>query len=251
MVITILSIVLAIVLGLTLSEPLPPAYLHCGTKPPATELVTSSTVMLCPKLNSPKFVCDIKRYTISPDVSQPRGHPYSEFVSFLNARSKKILLFGDSITYQMHLAFVCSLENDMTRQGLGARSYIDEPAVAHVRTRYLSEMNHPFRLLSNANGVVMHPMEPSVDDMIRLVLENNYTHLVLNTGPWYIYKNFQENVSGNWRTLSESEEALPVFRSVFAQGSPLLMTLRELHHKHKVTILWRDNAPAGDCKKER
>lgn len=219
-----------------------PQYLSCKAKSPAP-LPTSNTSIICPRYNSTyrgSKMCKEDRYTIIRHIrGQTPMSTYKHFKALQDRHNIKILLAGDSLSTQMTASFHCSMEAE------GSEPYHDGYKL-HI-ARYLSKIPHPYRLkdiqINSWHGIKGFDN----DTWFNVAIEENYTHLVLNTGAWYTPTNFQVRSGNVWRSMVHNDEALAVFKAVFAPGGRLLTLLKELHDKHNVTIIWRDIAPAGSC----
>ena len=221
--------------------PVPP-YLTCSVADPV-ELPTWSASTLCPKFYA-KYkatkTCKKHRYTIVRDLNRSHNSLYIDFKALQSRHHIKVLLVGDSLANQMISSYYCSLESE-------GGMHTGYPGYELHVARYLSKIPYPFRLKNNSNNMEYGLDGLDNDDWFASTITKNYTHLVLNTGAWYNPTNFQVHTTEGWRNTNSTEEALDVFKAVFAPKGRLLTLLRELHHKHKVTILWRDTLPGGIC----
>lgn len=142
----------------------------------------------------------------------------------------------------MERSFACSLEEECIRKGLQFREPISE--LSFVRTCFLVEPPPPYHW--EINPAVNDKNIKSIN-LTRAVLDNNVTHLVLNTGPWYEANRFKVKTEPGWIKLRTVSEVLPLFRAVFSLNGSLMTSLKELYQNYGVTIIWRDSSPAGRC----
>ena len=219
-----------------------PPYLSCAAPIPV-QLPTWNNSIMCPQFTAAYtegHTCKKHRYTIVRDLNRSHNSLYIDFKALQSRHHIKVLLVGDSLANQMISSYYCSLESE-------GGMHTGYPGYELHVARYLSKIPYPFRLKNNSNNMEYGLDGLDNDDWFASTITKNYTHLVLNTGAWYNPTNFQVHTTEGWRNTNSTEEALDVFKAVFAPKGRLLTLLRELHHKHKVTILWRDNAPGGAC----
>jgi hypothetical protein len=207
---------------------------YCATNPTSRPTLDNiQTNIICPPLSHvPKFTCPNDTATHFNTLSM------KHFQTFLHDKKYKILFAGDSITEQMFGAYMCSLEAEEVA--------FDEsnPNVLYSRGEMLATVNRLYEVRDARFDNIQSA------EWFNVALRNNVTHVVLNTGAWFVPNRIRLVDSTvktkDWRILT-LKEVVTAFQLHFAPKSHLHRLLSELVHKHGIKLIWRDLAAAGSC----
>lgn len=189
-----------------------------------------SDTIICPAIAAkyPKFLCNRTSTFSYPLLSMV------DFVQFLDRKNMTILYAGDSLQEQMFHALLCSVEAQN-------RSMLE---MARRRVKYAASSF--LAILPPKCIVTRSQFNTTVlqnDDWFHVAIRDKVTHLVFNTGAWFIPSGIR--VHKHKATNEQTRECYKVHLSYF--GSPLNRRLRILSQQHGVEMIWRDVSPAGMC----
>jgi hypothetical protein len=189
------------------------------------------------------YLCENTDLTVAADSAQMLVHrSMTDFVKFLDSQGYKVLYLGDSLTAQMWSMLLMNLREDGSSVGNHA-SYLPVfflgpvPDFVHdfpPDAVYLKQVLREFSSVSWTDHVV----------------DNKFTHVVINTGAWFsvhhfkyapAHQHYNADDGGGNPSLHDLIEAYEfMFRAVQS-------AMVELKEKHGVVFIWRDLTAAGVC----
>lgn len=188
--------------------------------------------VICPTVAAkyPKFVCNRTSTSSFPLLSM------IDFINFLVDNNFTVLYVGDSLQEQMYHAFLCAVEAEAHGNFLLLK-------LAKQRVQYFASY---FLTTLPPECVVTRPQfnvtSLQNDDWFRLAVDQNVTHIVFNTGAWFIPSGIY--VDNHTASRKQTRQC---FRQHLLPGSRLYHHLHVLSQEHGVEMIWRDVSPAGIC----
>jgi hypothetical protein len=184
---------------------------------------------VCPAISKtyPKFQC--KRNSTFTDPSLPMVG----FMRLILDNNMTLLYVGDSLQEQMYHEFLCAVE-------------AEDSSLLEVARRHVMFASSYFLATLPQECVVMRPQFNVTmlqnEDWVQKAIDKNITHLVFNTGAWFIPSGIY--VKRRKATRSQTRKC---FHKQFSSPSRLYQHLQFLSQQHGVQLIWRDITPAGVC----
>eukprot|EP01033_Poteriospumella_lacustris_P016145 gene16145-11547_t len=187
----------------------------------------------------PFDVCDGRNLSTKPFPLPSHYQPFSsaKLHAKLQHHNASVVLVGDSLQYQMYRCMWCLVENE--RSDLNGSTL----PVYFRRSNFLAHVTAPYRVEDKRFDLEEIQSEDWVAELLRQPTKVKVA--VLNTGPWWSPSRIYSASSRNRRIdVTELVTAYGHHFSPTGRMEAIARTLRS----HNVILVWRDTAPAGQCK---
>lgn len=167
-----------------------------------------------------------------------------DFIQFLDEKNLTVLYVGDSLQQQMYHSFLCSVEAEAdTLRYNSTHSLLGnaQRRILYSPSYFLTSPPHECRVVRPNFNVSFLQNE----DWFHVAMNQEVTHVVINTGAWFIPSGFYIK-----RDKATRQQTRQCFRKHFQPNSHLYQLLHTLSHRHRIKLIWRDMSPAGVCDTE-